>query len=114
MPGTKAWDLALSDPPTELDYDMWLGPSKDEPYIEQRVYQNWRWNYNTGGGQLLDWVGHHVDIAHWGLGFDRSGPSEIEGHGDFPPSEGDLEHLHQIPDRSEVSEGHSNDYCGRS
>jgi predicted dehydrogenase len=64
---------------------MWLGPSRDEPYIEQRVYMDWRWNYNTGGGQLLDWVGHHVDIAHWGLGFDNSGPFEIEGHGDFPP-----------------------------
>lgn len=86
VPGTKAWDLALSDPPTELDYDMWLGPSKEEPYIEQRVYQNWRWNYNTGGGQLLDWVGHHVDIAHWGLGFDNNGPHEIDGHGDFPPA----------------------------
>jgi predicted dehydrogenase len=47
---------------------------------------NWRWNYNTGGGQLMDWVGHHVDIAHWGLDFDRSGASEIEGHGDFPPA----------------------------
>ena len=46
---------------------------------------NWRWNYNTGGGQLLDWVGHHCDIAHWGLDFDRSGPSELEGHGEFPP-----------------------------
>jgi hypothetical protein len=45
---------------------------------------NWRWNYNTGGGQLLDWIGHHGDIAHWGLGFDLSGPSEIEGHGEFP------------------------------
>jgi predicted dehydrogenase len=45
---------------------------------------NWRWNYNTGGGQLLDWVGHHLDIAHWGLDFDRSGPSELEGHGVFP------------------------------
>lgn len=84
-PGSKAWEIALSDPPTDLDYDMWLGPSKEEPYIEQRVYQNWRWNYNTGGGQLLDWVGHHVDIAHWGLGFDNDGPHEIEGHGDFPP-----------------------------
>jgi predicted dehydrogenase len=84
VPGMKEWDLAVSDPPTELDYDMWLGPSKTEPYIDQRVYMNWRWNYNTGGGQLLDWVGHHVDIAHWGLGFDRSGPSEIEGHGEFP------------------------------
>jgi predicted dehydrogenase len=55
-----------------------------EPYIKQRVHMNWRWNYNTGGGQLLDWVGHHLDIAHWGLDFDNSGPSELEGHGDFP------------------------------
>jgi predicted dehydrogenase len=55
-----------------------------EPYIETRVYQNWRWNYNTGGGQLLDWIGHHGDIAHWGLGFDLTGPSEVLGHGEFP------------------------------
>ena len=33
----------------------------------------------------MDWVGHHCDIAHWGLGFDNSGPSEIEGKGEFPP-----------------------------
>jgi predicted dehydrogenase len=46
---------------------------------------NWRWNYNTGGGQLMDWVGHHLDIAHWGLGFDLSGPSEVEAEGEFPP-----------------------------
>ena len=65
---------------------MWLGPSKTEPYIEARVYQNWRWNYNTGGGQLMDWIGHHGDIAHWGLGFDHTGPSEVEGHGEFPPA----------------------------
>ncbi|MCX6924507.1 MAG: Gfo/Idh/MocA family oxidoreductase, partial [Verrucomicrobia bacterium] len=51
------------------------------------VHMNWRWNYNTGGGQLLDWIGHHCDIAHWGLGFDNAGPSEIEGHGDFPPAD---------------------------
>ena len=65
---------------------MWIGPSRIEPYIKQRVHMNWRWNYNTGGGQLLDWVGHHLDIAHWGLGFDNSGPLEVEGHGEFPAS----------------------------
>ena len=54
-----------------------------EPYLAARSHKNWRWNYNTGGGQLMDWVGHHVDIAHWGLGFDNSGPSEIEGTGNF-------------------------------
>jgi len=84
VPGTPAWDLAVSDPPPELDYDRWIGPSRMEPYIEARVHKNWRWNYNTGGGQLLDWIGHHGDIAHWGLGFDLSGPSEVEGHGEFP------------------------------
>jgi predicted dehydrogenase len=83
-PGTPAWDLAVGDPPADLDYETWLGPSKMEPYIDVRVYQNWRWNYNTGGGQLLDWIGHHGDIAHWGLGFDRTGPSEVSGFGEFP------------------------------
>jgi predicted dehydrogenase len=84
VPGSKAWEIAVTDPPADFDYDLWIGPSKMEPYIEQRVYQNWRWNYNTGGGQLMDWIGHHGDIAHWGLGFDLSGPSEVEGHGEFP------------------------------
>ena len=32
----------------------------------------------------MDWVGHHVDIAHWGLGFDNAGPSEVSGQGEFP------------------------------
>ena len=83
-PGTPAWNLAVSEPPAELDYETWIGPSKMEPYIKQRVHKDWRWNYNTGGGQLLDWIGHHCDIAHWGMDCDRSGPLEIEGHGEFP------------------------------
>lgn len=77
--------MTPSDPPAELDYDTWIGPSKMMVYIEGRVHRNWRWNYNTGGGQLMDWIGHHCDIAHWGCDFDNSGPSEIEGHGEFPP-----------------------------
>jgi len=79
--------MTPSEPPPELDYDTWIGPSKMEPYIKGRVHMNWRWNYNTGGGQLLDWVGHHCDIAHWGLDFDNNGPSEIEGQGEFPPKD---------------------------
>ncbi len=71
-------------PPPELDYERWIGPSRMEPYIKARVHMNWRWNYNTGGGQLMDWIGHHCDIAHWGLDFDRSGPSEIEAQGEVP------------------------------
>jgi predicted dehydrogenase len=84
VPGTPAWSLAVTQPPADLDYDTWVGPSTMEDYIDVRIYQNWRWNYDTGGGQLLDWIGHHGDIAHWGLGFDQTGPSEVEGHGEFP------------------------------
>ena len=76
----------IQPPPPELDYETWIGPSTMQPYIQARVHMNWRWNYNTGGGMLMDWIGHHCDIAHWGMDCDRSGPSEIEGHGDFPPT----------------------------
>jgi len=78
---------AVTPPPPELDYEFWIGPSKMEPYIEARVHMNWRWNYNIGGGQLLDWIGHHCDIAHWGCDFDNTGPQEIEGQGEFPPQD---------------------------
>jgi predicted dehydrogenase len=83
--GNAAHSMTPGDPPPELDYDTWIGPSQMMPYIQGRVHRNWRWNYNTGGGQLMDWIGHHCDIAHWGCDFDNSGPSEIEGHGEFPP-----------------------------
>jgi predicted dehydrogenase len=86
-PGSEAWKIAVTEPPADIDFEHWIGPSKMEPYIKQRHHMNWRWNYNTGGGQLLDWVGHHMDIAHWGLGFDNDGPSEIEGHGEFPAAD---------------------------
>ena len=76
---------AVTPPPAELDYDFWCGPAEKLPYIEARLHKNWRWNYNTGGGQLLDWIGHHCDIAHWGMDCDDSGPLEIEGQGVFPP-----------------------------
>ncbi len=84
--GTPAWDLLVTDPPKELDYEMWIGPSKMEPYMRARSHKSWRWNYNTGGGELLDWIGHHCDIAHWGLDFDKVGPLEAEGSGDLPPA----------------------------
>ena len=79
--------MAATDPPGRLDYERWIGPAKMEPYIEGRVHMNWRWNYNIGGGQLLDWIGHHCDIAHWGMGWDNSGPLEVEGTGVFPPKD---------------------------
>jgi predicted dehydrogenase len=74
----------LTLPPPELNYETWLGPAPAWPYCKARVHMNWRWNMDFGGGQLMDWIGHHLDIAHWGLGFDQTGPVEIWGKGEFP------------------------------
>ena len=74
----------ISPPPAELDYNFWIGPALYGPYCPARVHKNWRWVLDHGGGQLMDWVGHHVDIAHWGLGVDYTGPHEIEGTGEYP------------------------------
>lgn len=88
VPDSPEWKLAVSEPPPELDYERWIGPSQMEPYIKARVHMNWRWNYNVGGGQLLDWIGHHCDIAHWGLDCDQTGgPLEVEAVGNFPPKD---------------------------
>lgn len=80
----KSWRPA----PAQLDYERWLGPSgspSDLPYAPARVHKNWRWVMAHGGGALMDWVGHHVDIAHWGMGLDETGPVEVRGTGVIPP-----------------------------
>jgi len=74
----------FKDPPPELDYDFWIGPSRWTPYCDQRTHWNWRWQLDYGGGQLMDWIGHHGDIAHWGMGWDNTGPIEVEGSGQYP------------------------------
>lgn len=72
------------DPPGHLDYNAWLGPAPFEPYCPARVHKNWRWNLDYGGGQLTDWIGHHNDIAHWGMDFDNQAIESIEGEGEYP------------------------------
>jgi len=78
--------------PKELDWDFWLGSA---PKVEYRgvCHWNWRWILDYSGGQLTDWAGHHIDIAQWGLGLDRTGPIEVSGIGVYPaPSE-----LYNVP-----------------
>jgi predicted dehydrogenase len=81
-----------SDPPKGVDYDFWVGPSEMIPFNPCRFHKNWRWHYNFGGGQLMDWIGHHGDIAHWGLtnpkyGIgpdDQVGPLDVSATAEFP------------------------------
>lgn len=70
--------------PEGLDWNFWLGPAPYRPF--QGVYDwDWRWVLEWGGGQMMDWIGHHADIAQWGLDRDTSGPVSVEGYAPFEP-----------------------------
>jgi hypothetical protein len=36
---------------------------------------------------ITGWGAHHIDIGHWGMGLDHSGPIEIWGKASFPQDE---------------------------
>lgn len=70
--------------PEGFDYEMWLGPAPWAPYTDKRCHWNFRWIMDYAGGQVTDWGAHHIDIAHWGMGCDETGPTEVAGSGVFP------------------------------
>lgn len=73
-----------SEPPKELDWDMWLGQAPKVPYCERRCDFDFRWWLEYSGGQVTDWGVHHMDIALWAMGLENTGPTTIEGKGTFP------------------------------
>lgn len=72
-----------SDPPSALDYEMWLGPAPQRPYNANRVHYNFRFFWDYSGGQMTNFGAHHIDIAQWGLGMDASGPISSEGEATY-------------------------------
>jgi predicted dehydrogenase len=88
---------AIEPEPDFMNWPMWLGSAPWRPYQNfngksgqaggNGPHWDWRWIMDYSGGQLTDWAGHHIDIAHWGLNLERTGPVEIEGKGEYP-SEG--------------------------
>lgn len=86
-----------SDPPSELDFNFWLGPAPERPYNVRRVHYNFRFFWDYSGGQLTNWGAHHLDIAQWGLGMDESGPVSIVGKAKYHK-----DHLYDVPQWCEI------------
>lgn len=92
-----------SDPPPELNYDLWLGPAPLRPYNKGRVHYHFRFYYDYSGGQMTNWGAHHIDIAQWGLGMDDSGPASVEGEATF-----NKEKLHEVTETCRLTYTYGN------
>ncbi|MGV3486527.1 MAG: Gfo/Idh/MocA family protein [Planctomycetaceae bacterium] len=77
--------VADAVPPSTLDYEFWIGPAPMRLYNVDRVHYNFRFFWDYSGGQMTNFGAHHIDIAHWGLGMDESGPLSVEGSAKFHP-----------------------------
>lgn len=65
--------------PENLTWDFWQGQTAVHDYCSQRCHHDFRWWYEYSGGIMTDWGAHHMDIAHWAMGVEQSGPLTIEG-----------------------------------
>lgn len=74
-----------SDPPPDLDWDMWLGPAPKVPFNANRFgvhperFSSFRWFWSYAGGMMTDWGVHLLDIVQWAMNVE--GPSEITAQG---------------------------------
>jgi predicted dehydrogenase len=77
-----------SDPPADLDWDMWLGPAPKVPFNWNRFgpdpnlperWSTFRYFWDYAGGYMTDWGVHLIDIVQWAMKVD--GPNVITGQG---------------------------------
>ncbi|MDX1946287.1 MAG: Gfo/Idh/MocA family oxidoreductase [Pirellulaceae bacterium] len=85
----KAWNSQLrrnigheqpSEPPANLDFDLWLGPAPARKYQTNLLPGVWRWWFDFGVGDIGNDGVHDIDVARWGLGVTTQ-PSTAAGLG---------------------------------
>jgi predicted dehydrogenase len=108
VPGGKQGPAFAEQPiPACVDWDCWVGPAPMTPFHEDKLKRDNHENMtNFSLGMISCWGIHHLDIAQWGNGTDDTGPSAIEGEGQFPNEGGcdailrwkvRFEHAHATP-----------------
>ena len=68
----------VATPPDGFDYDLWLGPAQNAPYIANLHPANWRKYWAYGTGTLGDMGCHMMDLPVWALGLDRARLGTVE------------------------------------
>ena len=84
----KAWSYTGKDmlpvapdetAPQEVDYDLWLGPSKLRQFNKNRFHYNFRYYWDYAGGLMTDWGVHMLDYTLYGMNV--SEPNTIAASG---------------------------------
>jgi predicted dehydrogenase len=75
-----------SDPPQDLDWDMWLGPAPKVPFnlnrwgVKAATFPTFRYFWDYAGGAMTDWGVHLIDPLHQCFG--EIMPSAVVALGD--------------------------------
>jgi predicted dehydrogenase len=103
LPGDPAGGSTAQMPvPENLNYNMWLGSTPEVFYTLDRVHSQtnindrpgWLRLEQFGAGMITGWGSHHLDIAHWGMDTELTGPIEVEGKATFPAQGSGLWDVH--------------------
>jgi predicted dehydrogenase len=65
-----------TNPPEQLDFNIWLGPATQQAYHANLVHYNWHWFWDFGNGDIGNQGVHQMDIARWMIP-----ASSANGHG---------------------------------
>ena len=69
------------DPPSTVDYDVWLGPAPKRPFNPNRFHYNWRFFWDYCNTELGNQGVHMLDVALWGIqamqGLDHCLPTHV-------------------------------------
>ena len=96
------WPVGIGDvpdgpPPSESEWDQWLGPAPKVRYNRNRTYYNFRWFYNYSGGQLTNFGVHYLDALRMIIGLES--PRAVTAIGG---RYGEIKDNREIPDTLEV------------
>ncbi len=69
----------IEQPPTTLDFDVWLGPAPKQPYHQNLVHYNWHWFWDMGNGDVGNQGVHEMDLCRWGI--DQDWPKSVISFG---------------------------------
>jgi predicted dehydrogenase len=89
-------NLNPEQPPSDLDWDMWLGPRTARPYQYNIAPYMFRW-WSDYSSQMGNWGVHFMDVIRWMMG--ETAPTAISAHG----GKYVLDHDGDIPDTMQVT-----------